>query len=229
MSAPTAAAPAIRMIGPGPPNGATALRIISSAAVDYHLPFRRGASSIDCRGRGMPRAVGDPPCSVLTSRAGTDPCSPEPGALGRWWTPRPHSEDPMITLRRLAAILTLPIAVGACHDNGPTTPPKLATCSPAARIAFERMAAAGVSAATGTLVPLQGATASAAELPSCLQLVSDGGTYLVVPQFAADSGPFVGIDYSIANQPNGAVGSLRHLTVSTTPRVSSVQLSFDSM
>ncbi|HEX6966977.1 MAG TPA: hypothetical protein VF166_14390 [Gemmatimonadaceae bacterium] len=134
----------------------------------------------------------------------------------------------MITLRRLAAIVVLPIAVGACHDNGPTTPPKLASCSPAASIAFERMASAGVSAAAGTLVPLQGATASAAELPSCLQLVADGGTYLVVPQFAADSGPFTGVGYAIASQANGTLGSLQHLTTPATAPAS-VQMHFDAM
>ena len=132
----------------------------------------------------------------------------------------------MTTLRRLPATLVLALVVGACHDNSTTAPPKLATCSPAARMAFERLASAGAAASVGTLVPLQGATASAAELPSCLQLLADGGTYLVVPQFPTASGPFTGAPFSIGSQ--AATGTSGQL-VASQPRPASVQMRFDAM
>lgn len=138
----------------------------------------------------------------------------------------------MTILRRLSAILTLPIVVGACHDSGPTTPPKLATCSPAARVQFERLASANMAAAVGTLVPLQGATASADELSSCLELLGDGGTYLVVPQFPTASGPF-NTSYALGSQSGTTVASGRlaasgQPVPTAGPRLS-LQSRFDAM
>jgi hypothetical protein len=132
----------------------------------------------------------------------------------------------MPRLRRLSAILALPLAIGACSDNPPTTPGKLGTCSPAARVAFERLASTSASASTGSLVPLQGATASAEELPSCLSLLSDGATYLVVPQFPTDSGDFGTVDFTIGSQA-GAVASLTDDRMA--PASEHPQLHFDRM
>ncbi|HEX5435930.1 MAG TPA: hypothetical protein VFW98_02135 [Gemmatimonadaceae bacterium] len=120
----------------------------------------------------------------------------------------------MITLRRLPAACVLLLAIAACHDDSPTQPPAL-NCSPSTLISLRRI---GVNAATtnNTLAPLQGATASAADLAACLDLINDGSSYLVVPQFPADTVPFTPTGFSIGSQP-AAGGNVAGRLVSGAP------------
>lgn len=74
---------------------------------------------------------------------------------------------------------TLLVYVAACSDSsGPNTPS--GTCS---GTAF-------------TLASLQGRTVTAADL-SCLTVPADGGTYLVVPQFATADAPVTPVSFSL--------------------------------
>ncbi|MDQ2932549.1 MAG: hypothetical protein M3Y05_17235, partial [Gemmatimonadota bacterium] len=94
------------------------------------------------------------------------------------------------------------VYVAACSDSpaGPGTPG--GTCS----------------GSTFALGPLQGRTVSAADLP-CMTIAPDGGTYLIVPQFATADAPLTTVTFKLsAGSPAGAAANV----VAASKRISPV-------
>ncbi|MEO7040465.1 MAG: hypothetical protein ABI446_14390 [Gemmatimonadaceae bacterium] len=93
------------------------------------------------------------------------------------------------------------VYLAACSDSsGPITPS--GTCS----------------GSTFTLASLQGRTVAAADLP-CLTVAPDGGTYLIVPQFATADAPVAVVNFKLAAGTATSASTANFVSASKRPPV----------
>jgi hypothetical protein len=138
----------------------------------------------------------------------------------------------MMHVRALPVICGLAWALGACSSDSSTGLGGGGTCASGSLASFDRTlattSAAGPRASAAVLSPLQGSTVAAQDLPTAVSLPADGGTYLVVPQFAdTGTGAHVPTSFEVATQGIAASAAAPRFLAHGSPRSEPVQMRLD--